>query len=98
MMLNQTANHNMQNIKIGCIGLGLMGRPIALNLRKAGYSLAAFARRPETLTSLNIATYSSPRKLASHCDVVITNVSDTFDVEEVILGTDGIIEGAPPVA
>lgn len=88
----------MQNIKIGCIGLGLMGRPIALNLMKAGYSLSAFARRPETLASLNMTAYSSPRELASHCDVIITNVSDTVDVEEVILGTHGIIEGANPAS
>ena len=87
----------MSKIKIGCIGLGLMGQPIALNLIKAGYSLSAYARNPACLLPFkkyNIPIYKNPRELAQHCDVIITNVSDTPDVESVLLANDGVIHGA----
>jgi len=86
-------------LKLGYIGLGLMGRPIALNLIKAGYDVAVYARRETSLQPLLDAgaiSYPSPAQLAQHCDVIFTNVSETKDVEEVILGDQGIIEGAHP--
>lgn len=84
-------------LQLGFIGLGIMGRPMALNLIKAGYPLAVYARRPEAVAPLKEAgaeTYESPATLAQHCDVVFTMVADTPDVEEVIVGEDGILHGA----
>lgn len=82
--------------KIGFIGLGIMGRPMALNLCKAGYPLWVYARRPELMESLVAAgakSCTSPQAVAEQVDIVITMVSDTSDVEEVILGEYGVIQG-----
>ncbi len=84
---------------IGFIGLGIMGRPMALNLLKGGYALCAYARRPEAaepLVAQGATLSESPKGLAARCEVVFTIVSDTPDVEEVVLGADGIIQGAQP--
>ena len=84
---------------IGFIGLGVMGRPMALHLLKAGHSLAVFARRPEAAASVTAAgatLASSPSELAARSDVVMTNVTTTADVEEVLLGANGVIHGARP--
>jgi 2-hydroxy-3-oxopropionate reductase len=83
--------------KIGFIGLGIMGRPMALNLCKAGYTLWVHARRPEMMEPLIQAgaiKASSPKAVAEQTDITITMVSDTPDVEAVILGENGIIQGA----
>jgi 2-hydroxy-3-oxopropionate reductase len=81
--------------KIGFIGLGIMGRPMALNLCKAGYALWVHARRPEMMQTVAGATAcSSPKAVAVQSDIIFTMVSDTPDVEEVILGENGIIDGA----
>lgn len=83
--------------KVGYIGLGIMGRPAALNLMKAGYPVRVWARRAESMAPLEGAGASagtSPADVAAHSDVVFINVSDTPDVEEVILGEGGIIHGA----
>lgn len=85
------------NKKLGFIGLGIMGRPMALNLLKAGYSLWVHARRPhmmEPLTQAGAIACTSPAEVARHADIIITNVSDTPDVEQVLLGENGIIETA----
>ena len=76
-----------------------MGRPMALHLLKAGHSLAVFARRPEAAASVTAAgatLASSPSELAARSDVVMTNVTTTADVEEVLLGANGVIHGARP--
>ena len=85
------------SVAIGFIGLGIMGRPMALNLIKAGYPLSVYARRQDVLEPLThggATACDSPKALASQSEVIITMVSDTHDVEQVILGQDGIIEGA----
>jgi 2-hydroxy-3-oxopropionate reductase len=85
--------------RVGYIGLGIMGRPMALNLRKAGYPLWVFARREAAMAPLVAAGATprgSPREVAERADVVFVNVSDTPDVEQVVLGPDGIVEGARP--
>ena len=72
-------------MKIGYIGLGLMGQACALNLLKAGYELGVYARRQGSLEAMVAAgadVYESPMALARACDVVITNVSDSVDVEQ----------------
>ncbi len=83
--------------RIGFIGLGIMGRPMALNLLEAGHPLSVYARRAESMEPLAAAgaeTCLSPAECAARSDVIFTMVSDTPDVEEVILGPGGIIEGA----
>ena len=82
--------------KIGCIGLGVMGRPAALNLIRAGHAVAVWARRPESckpLSDAGAAVCGSPKELAAACDVIVTNVSDSPDVEHVVLGENGVAEG-----
>src|SRR3990167_6255193 len=84
---------------IGFIGLGIMGKPMALNLLNAGYPLSVYARRPEVaspLTKAGAKIYSSPKELAPLVDVIITMVPATADVEEVLLGKNGIIHTAKP--
>ena len=83
--------------QVGFIGLGIMGRPMALNLAKANYPLAIYARRSQVAAALTAAgakAYESPAELASHCDIIFTMVADTPDVEELIAGRRGILHGA----
>ncbi|MFM2320068.1 MAG: hypothetical protein RLZZ215_2689 [Pseudomonadota bacterium] len=85
--------------RLGLIGAGIMGRPMGLNLLKAGYSLGVYARRPETATELVQAgakLYPNPATLAADTEIVITMVSDTPDVEAVLFGEQGIVAGANP--
>lgn len=82
---------------VAYIGLGIMGRPMALNLLRAGYTVRVWARRSESMQPLieaGATACSSPADAASGADIIITNVSDTIDVEQVILGDSGVIEGA----
>jgi 3-hydroxyisobutyrate dehydrogenase-like beta-hydroxyacid dehydrogenase len=84
---------------IAFIGLGNMGTPMAGHLLREGYRLGVYARRPEaadSLVSLGVATYSSPADAAREAAFVVTNVTNTSDVEEVLLGTNGIIQSARP--
>lgn len=86
-------------MNIGMIGLGIMGKPMAFNLLRAGYQVSLYARRAETITALIEAgakTFSSPKELAEHVDVIITIVGATTDVEEVLLSKNGIIHTAKP--
>lgn len=83
--------------KIAYIGLGIMGRPMVLNLLRAGYSVRVWARRSEMMEPLveaGATACSSPADAADNSDIIITNVSDTTDVEQVVLGQNGIIDGA----
>ena len=84
---------------IGMIGTGIMGRPMAMNLFQANYTLAFYARRAGSLQpfeSRPIRKFETPAELAHHCDITITMVSDTHDVREIIAGDAGIIHGALP--
>lgn len=83
--------------RIGYIGLGIMGAPMARNLLAAGYELHVWARREAStvpLRALGAVVHSSPADLARAVDVVFTNVSDTPDVEQVVLGEQGLLEGS----
>ena len=83
--------------RVGFIGLGVMGRPMALNLLRAGYPLTVQSRsRPpvDELVAAGAQAADSPSAVASSADVVITMLPDTPDVEAVILGPDGVIDGA----
>jgi len=83
-------------MKVGFIGLGLMGRPMALHLEQAGHELHLWARRPESLApfaAVNATTHASPAEVAKHAEVVIVMVADAPDVENVCLGADGLASG-----
>jgi 2-hydroxy-3-oxopropionate reductase len=87
------------SLTVGYIGLGLMGKPIATNLLKAGFTLVVHNRsRPavDELVSLGADRAHSPAEVARQVDVVFTNLPDTPDVEQVVLGKQGILEGAHP--
>jgi 2-hydroxy-3-oxopropionate reductase len=86
-------------MRIGFIGLGVMGRPMALHLIRAGYALGVYARRPDAAAPLLAAGASrseTAAALASQSDVIITMVTATSDVEEVLLGVNGVVAGAKP--
>jgi len=88
------------SLRVGYIGLGRMGRPMALNILKGGFPLNVYNRTPskmEELVAQGATPTSSPRELAAASDVVCTCVSMPADVEEVILGLErGVIAGARP--
>jgi 2-hydroxy-3-oxopropionate reductase len=82
---------------IGFIGLGIMGRPMAKNLVKAGYPLVVHSRSRgpvDDVVKAGARAASSPKEVASQCEVLITMLPNSPDVEQVALGKDGIIEGA----
>jgi 2-hydroxy-3-oxopropionate reductase len=82
---------------IGFIGLGIMGRPMAKNLIAAGHPLVVHSRRRgpvDDLVKSGAKAASSPKDVAAQCDVLITMLPNSPDVEQVALAKDGIIEGA----
>jgi 3-hydroxyisobutyrate dehydrogenase len=86
-------------IKIGFIGIGVMGKPMAANLLRAGYSLAIFNRhqeKSEALTMLGAAIAESPQRIAEASEVVVTMLPDTQAVEQVLFGEKGVVLGLRP--
>lgn len=86
-------------LKVGYIGLGLMGKSIARNILKAGFPLVIHNRSRTAVDELvsEGAIYADrPAAVAAQVEVVFTNLPDTPDVEQVVLGKEGIIEGAHP--
>ena len=84
-------------LKVGYIGLGLMGKSIARNILKAGFPLVVHNRSRAAVDELvadGAVAANSPREVAAQVDVVFTNLPDTPDVENVVLGENGILEGA----
>ncbi len=89
----------MKNKKIGFIGLGVMGKPMSLNLIKAGYSLMVFDINENSVNDLVLAGAekgSSPKQIGENCNVIITMLPNSPQVEEVITGKNGVLEGAKP--
>ncbi|MBI4550727.1 MAG: 2-hydroxy-3-oxopropionate reductase [Candidatus Latescibacteria bacterium] len=85
--------------RIGFIGLGIMGKPMCRNLLKAGYGLTVSNRsRPavEEIVAAGATGAGSSKEVAERSDIVITMVTDSPDVEQVILGPNGVAEGARP--
>ena len=85
--------------RIGFIGLGIMGRPMAKHLVDAGYEVTVWNRtasKAADLVKAGARLGSSPKDVASRSEITITIVADTPDVREVILAPDGVIEGAKP--
>ena len=83
-------------MKVGFIGLGVMGRPMALHLKAAGHDVRVWARRPETLAGLDLPAAETPAALGAACDVVFTMITSSADVETVALGEHGLIHGMAP--
>jgi 3-hydroxyisobutyrate dehydrogenase len=87
----------MKNPRIGFIGLGIMGKPMAQNLLKAGFQLTVYNRTQAPVALLVLAgaaSAQSPKAVAERSDVVITMVTDSEAVNAVVLGEGGVIEGA----
>ena len=86
-------------MKIGFIGLGIMGRPMALNLIKGGHTVTVWARRAESMQPLLEAgaiAAASPAEAARGNSLVISMVADAPDVREVMLGEQGVVRAAAP--
>lgn len=84
--------------QIGFIGLGIMGKPMALNLCRAGFPLAVYARNPAALKPLTDAGAEalSLRELGAVCDIVFTILPDGSVVDTVLFGADGIAAAMKP--
>lgn len=83
--------------RVGFVGIGVMGGPMCLNLLKAGFPLTVYSRRPESadrVVAAGAVRAESPRAAAESADVLITMVTNSPDVEAVVLGPDGALAGA----
>ena len=86
----------LKEVRVGFIGLGIMGLPMATNILKAGYPLTVYNRtisKAESLRGFGAYVAGSPREVAQRSDVVISMVTDAPDVEQVLFGVDGVVEG-----
>lgn len=86
---------------VGYIGLGLMGKPMATNILKAGYPLVVHNRSRgavQEFKSQGAIEAFSPKEVAQQADYIFTNLPDSPDVEEIVLGENGIIEAVKPEA
>jgi 2-hydroxy-3-oxopropionate reductase len=84
-------------LRVGYIGLGLMGKSIARNILKGGFTVVIHNRSRaavDELVSEGAVAANSPKEVASQVDIIFTNLPDSPDVEKVVLGENGIIEGA----
>ncbi len=84
-------------MKVAFIGMGTMGAPMALNILKSGHEVIVHNRtreKEEPVAKAGAHRAASPREASEGAEIIITCVSDTPDVEEIILGEDGVIDGA----
>lgn len=89
------------SMKVGFIGLGVMGAPMARHLRAAGYDLALWARRPEAAvewSAVGVPLCATPAELAARSEVVVSVVTASADVEALAFGADGLAAGFTPGA
>lgn len=85
--------------RIGFVGLGTMGRYMAENILKAGYELFVHNRTPERmipLTDMGATACGSPAEVGERCQLVVTCVSDAPDVEQVVMGSQGVSSRMQP--
>ena len=81
-------------VTVGFIGLGIMGKPMAENLIEAGYDLVAYNRTREKAEELDGARVAgTPKEVAEQSDIIITMLPDSPQVEEVLAGDEGVLEG-----
>lgn len=88
-------------IKIGVIGLGIMGKPMAANLLRAGFPLTVFNRsraKSESLVEMGAVVAESPQQLAQASEVIITVLPDTKTVKQVLFGENGVAAGLQPAS
>lgn len=88
-------------MKVAFIGMGTMGAPMATNILKAGYRVTVHNRtrqREEPVAKAGATRAESPKAAAAEAEMIVLCVSDTPDVEEIILGDDGVIQGAQPAS
>ena len=83
-------------MKVGFIGLGVMGRPMARHLQAAGHELHVWARRPASVAGLDAVVHATPAALGAACEVVFTVITSSADVDAVALGADGLRDGMAP--
>lgn len=84
-------------MKIGFIGLGIMGKPMAKNLLKAGYELVVTNRSQNAIDELvgcGATSFPTAREVAEVCDVILTMLPNSPQVKQAVLGEGGVIEGA----
>ena len=85
-------------MKVGFIGLGIMGKPMSINLLKAGYEVVVLEKNKGAaeLVTAGAKQANTPKAVAELVDIVITMLPNSPQVKEVLLGSDGVIEGAKP--
>ena len=86
-------------MKVGLIGLGIMGKPMGKNLLKKGYDLTVFDRNPEPVAELVAAgakAATDVKELAAECNVILTMLPNSPHVKSVALGEGGVVEGVRP--
>src|SRR2546427_13293288 len=84
--------------RVGFVGLGIMGTPMARNALKASFAVTVTNRtidRAKPLADAGATVVRTPREVAERSDIVVTMVTNTPDVEAVMFGADGIASGAP---
>ncbi|RPI28825.1 MAG: NAD(P)-dependent oxidoreductase [Acidobacteria bacterium] len=89
----------MEKMKVGFVGLGIMGKPMAGHILRAGFPLTVYNRtraKADDLGREGAVVADSPAEVGAKSDVTITMVSDTPDVDQVIAGPAGILEGVRP--
>ncbi|TFG67801.1 MAG: NAD(P)-dependent oxidoreductase [Thermomicrobiales bacterium] len=85
--------------RVAFLGLGTMGLPMAANLARAGFSVTAWNRTPgraDELTELGVSLAATPAAAAADAEFAVICVSDTPDVEAILFGSDGVVDGAAP--
>ena len=88
-----------QKVQVGFIGLGIMGQPMAGHILGAGYPLSIYNRtatKAEGLASRGARVKGSPAEVAAESQVIITMVSDSPDVKEVVAGSEGVVKAIQP--
>ncbi|MGP8069632.1 MAG: NAD(P)-dependent oxidoreductase [Candidatus Bathyarchaeia archaeon] len=90
-------NSGKKEARVGFIGLGIMGKPMASNLIRKGYMLTVFNRskKPvDELASIGALAADSPKEVAGKSDIILDIVTDAPDVEQILFGQEGVVEGA----